>query len=59
MNNNYQGMTVNERLYVSGLLPLFDKAVSDKNIETIKEILNNVGLPEDDISEIIRSIKLS
>lgn len=39
MDNRYKGMTVNERLYMSGLLEEFDFAVNEKNIEKIIFIL--------------------
>ena len=42
MENKYAGMTVNERLYVSGLIDEFDKAVGDKNIEEAIRILKRV-----------------
>ena len=33
-DEKYKGMTVNERLYVSGLLDQFEKAVRAKNVES-------------------------
>lgn len=39
MDNKYAGMTVNERVYVSGLLDEFEKAVSEKDTETAIRIL--------------------
>lgn len=46
MNNKYIGMTVNERLYVSGLMADFDIAVSEKNVDKIISILKEVDLPD-------------
>ena len=39
-------MTVNERLYVSGLMADFDIAVSEKNVDKIISILKEVNLPD-------------
>lgn len=47
MDNQYKGMTVNERLYVSGLMNAFDKAVNEGNIETVIEILKKVEITEE------------
>ena len=44
MENKYAGMTVNERLYVSGLIDEFDKAVGEKNIHESIRILKKVEL---------------
>lgn len=44
MDNKYAGMTVNERLYVAGLLDEFEEAVSDKNTEKSIRILKKVEL---------------
>lgn len=37
--NKYEGMTVNECLYVSGLIDEFYKAVEKKDIEAVISIL--------------------
>ena len=44
MSNKYIGMTVNERLYVSGLMNEFDIAVKKKNGKTIISILKKVEI---------------
>jgi hypothetical protein len=49
----YGGMTVNERLYVSGLIDLFDKAVKEKNVPVIISILKKVELNDESITPII------
>jgi hypothetical protein len=45
MENKYAGMTVNERLYVSGLLDEFEKAVSEKNTDEAVRILKKWNSP--------------
>ena len=47
MDNKYAGMTVNERLYVSGLIDEFDRAVSEKNTDAVVRILKEVELTEE------------
>lgn len=54
----YKGMTVNERLYVSGFMDEFDKAVKDKDIDKIKSILKRVELTESSIKPILESYGL-
>lgn len=54
----YQGMTVNERLYVSGLMDEFDKAVKEKNTQKVKSILENVELNEESIMPILKELGL-
>jgi len=56
--NKYMGMTVNERLYVSGLLKDFDDAVTKKDVNNIKLILQRVELTDSSIKEIIQSLGL-
>ncbi len=57
-NNKYKGMTVNERLYVSGLMEEFDKAIKNKDIDKVKLILKKVGLKEPSIKPILESYGL-
>ncbi len=56
--SKYKGMTVNERLYVSGLMDAFDKAVMNKDVNKIKIILKKVDLSESSIKPILRSYGL-
>ena len=51
----YAGMTVNERLWVSGLFDKFEKAVHAKNVELVVSILKEVELTEESILPILRS----
>lgn len=58
MENKYAGMTVNERLYVSGLIDEFDKAVGEKNIDEAIRILKKVELTDDSIKPILEQLGL-
>lgn len=59
MDNQYGGMTVNERLYVSGLIEEFDKAVVEKNINEVILILKKVEITDDSlIRPILKQIGL-
>jgi len=58
MENKYAGMTVNERLYVSGLMDEFDKAVEEKNADRVRNILEKVGLTEESIKPILEELGL-
>lgn len=58
MENKYSGMTVNERLYVSGALDEFDKAVEEKDIDRVRSILSKVELSEESIEPILVSLGL-
>lgn len=55
----YKGMTVNERLYVSGLMDEFDKAIKNKDIDNVKTILKKVELKEESIIPILESYGLN
>jgi hypothetical protein len=55
MDNKYAGMTVNERLYSSGLMDECDKAVSDRNIAEVIRILKEVELTDENIRPILES----
>jgi len=51
-------MTVNERLYVSGLIDDFDKAVKEKNVEIVRAILRGVELNDQSIEPILQQLGL-
>lgn len=53
MDNKYAGMTVNERLYVSGLLDEFERSVSEKNTDAAIRILKEVELTDENIKPIL------
>lgn len=58
MENKFAGMTVNERLYVSGLIDEFDTAVEEKNVDKIRIILKKVDLTEESIKPILDQLQL-
>lgn len=49
-------MTVNERLYVSGFMDEYDKAVEEKDVEKTREILQKVELNEISIKPILEQL---
>lgn len=51
-------MTVNERLYVSGLMDEFDDAVKKKDIVKVRIILEKVEITDDSIKPILENLKL-
>lgn len=53
------GMTVNERLYVSGLLADFDKAVEAKDARAVMLILKKVHLTDEQIAPILEKFGLA
>jgi len=53
MDNKYAGMTVNERLYVSGLLDEFERVVIEKNTDAAIRILEKVELTDENIKPIL------
>ena len=54
----YKGMTVNERLYVSGFMDEYDKAVIEEDVDKIREILQKVELNEISIKPILEQLGL-
>ena len=59
MKNQYSAMTVNERLYASGKMDEFDKAILEKNIDQVIAILKSVHLNDESISSILIHLGLS
>lgn len=47
--SKYLGMTVNERLYLSGLIDKYYEAVRGKDIDAVISILKAVDLGDDNI----------
>jgi hypothetical protein len=58
MKNKYTGMTVNERLYVSGLMDEYDEAVEKKDTEKVRSILEQVELTGESIKPILEQLGL-
>lgn len=58
MENKYAGMTVNERLYVSGLSKEFYDAVNRKDKEKARAILKKVELTDESIEPILQQLEL-
>ncbi len=56
MNNNYSGMTVNERLFSANLLSAFDTAAKNRDREKMVEILLKVELTESQAQETTDTI---
>jgi hypothetical protein len=50
------GMTVNERLWVFGLMPAFDDAVARKDLNRLHAILKEIYLVEDNIEAVIDQV---
>jgi truncated hemoglobin YjbI len=53
-DSRYLGMTVNERLYVSGLIDKFYESVKKKDINAAVFILKAVDLGEENIKAILK-----
>lgn len=58
MENKYAGMTVNERLYVSGLMDEFDAAVEKIDANKVRSILEEVQLTDKSIIPILEKLGL-
>lgn len=58
MDEDNKAMTVNERLYVNGLIKSFYNAVEEKNVQKVREILEKVGMTEPGIIPILQQLGL-
>lgn len=59
MNNKFSGMTVNERLYMSGLMDEFDKAVRERNVSAVKVILKEIEINDkNNVNAILKNLGL-
>lgn len=47
-------MTVNERLFVSGLIDDYDKAVREKDVKKVVSILNEIEIGDSNIIPILK-----
>ncbi len=56
---NFAGMTINERLFVSGLIKEFDSAVKEKNRVRVVEILKRIDLNNQTILGILEEYNIS
>ena len=56
---DYSGMTVNERLAVSGLYKEFDRALKAKDKNRLIEILKKVSLSDVNTKEILKKYKMN
>ena len=54
--DDFAGMTVNERLFVAGLMDSFDKAIAENNKEEVILILKKVNLNSETIEANLKSI---
>ena len=59
MSEKYLGMTVNERLYASGKMDEFDRAVEEKNAKRVKAILKEVEVDEASIDFTLKEYGLT
>lgn len=55
---DFSGITVNERLYVSGLMDDFDIAINKKDVKTVVEILEKIEIGNGNIPPILKQIGL-
>ncbi len=53
---NYAGMTVNERLYLSGQLKEFDAAIDCKDKAKLIEILRDIEVDEPSIQKTVERV---
>lgn len=56
--NQYGGMTVNERLVIANKMDEFDNAIKNKETSKVIDILRSVELNDDNIIAILKSFKM-
>ncbi len=54
MTCKYAGLTINERLFASGLMPAFDEAISRKDWAKVKEVLETLELGREDVKAVLK-----
>ena len=54
MDDKYKGTTVNERLYISGLMNRYHKAIEEKDVNAAISILKQVELTDENINPILK-----
>ena len=58
MTRKYDGITINERLFVAKKIDEFDKAINEKDKIKVISILQNIELTESSIYPILVSLGL-
>ena len=56
MDEENKAMSVNERVYASGLIKAFYKAVDEKKVREVRAILVKIGLTETSIIPILEQL---
>lgn len=51
-----RGMTINERLYASGLFDDFDEAVAQGNVPELEHILRSIYLDPESVQAVIKQV---
>ena len=55
---DYSGMTVNERLVVSGLYKEFEQAIKNKDNNALINVLKKISLNDKDIDGYLKKYKM-
>ena len=54
--SEFDGMTTNERLFVSGLLSEYDNAVARRDLNAVRRLLESVHVDEPSIQLILKKL---